>query len=141
MTTLKFDASKVAQEFTPIPAGRYNVIITDSVMMNTKKGDGNYLKLTFKIIEGKHVNKLLWANLNLDNPNPKAVEIAQRDLSKICIACGIPLIENTQELHGIPISACVTIRPASGPYAPSNTVSNYKEAVEAIEATEEAPWV
>jgi hypothetical protein len=141
MTKLTFDASTVepAEGFTPVPAGRYNVIITESAMMYTKKGDGSYLKLVFKIIEGEHVNRLLWVNLNLDNPNSKAVEIAQRELSAICHACDLTIIEDSQELHGIPISAQVKIRPANGPYAPSNSVSGYKEAIETTEE-EEAPW-
>ena len=50
-----FDANTVEPnaDFEPIPAGKYLAAITDSVMKPTKSGNGNYLELTFQILEGE----------------------------------------------------------------------------------------
>ncbi len=78
-----FDANQVepSSDFEPIPAGKYQAVITDSEMKQTKSGTGSYLQLSFQIIEGPYQNRLLWARLNLDNPNETARKIAQGELA------------------------------------------------------------
>jgi len=105
-----FDASKVepTTPFDPIPAGKYEAVITESEMKPTKAGDGHYLQLTFQIIEGEHKNRLLWARLNLDNPNATAVQIARGELSAICRAVGVMAPNDSTELHDLPL--VITVR-------------------------------
>ena len=83
-----FDANQVepSADFEPIPAGKYEAVITESEMKPTKAGTGHYLQLTFQVVEGEFKNRLLWARLNLDNPNATAVQIARAELSAICRA-------------------------------------------------------
>jgi hypothetical protein len=85
-----FDANQVepSTDFDPIPAGKYLAIITESEMRPNKAGTGHFLQLTFQIMEGPFKNRLLWARLNLDNPNATAVQIARAELSAICRAGG-----------------------------------------------------
>lgn len=132
MAQMSFDASQVepSGSIDVVPPGRYNVIITDSDYVATKSGTGHYLKLTFKIIEGDYVNRLVWANLNLDNPNTKAVEIAQRELSAICHAVDVLSFKDTSDLHGIPLSAQVKIRKGTDGYDDQNTISGFKSVAE-----------
>lgn len=49
-----FDArpSGPGRGFDPIPAGKYLAVITETEMKDTKKGGGQYLQLTFQIIDG-----------------------------------------------------------------------------------------
>lgn len=124
-----FDASKVDPNagFEPIPAGEYVVMITDSAMMPTRAQDGEYLKLTFKVLEGPYAGRLIWSNLNLVNKNEKAVEIANKELSGICHAVDVMNPEDSQELHGIPMRGKVKIKPAQGGYDPSNTISFFQK--------------
>ena len=140
MASLSFNATTAPQStgFDPIPAGRYTVMIIDSMMCDTKAGNGSYLKLTFKILEGEHINRLIWTNLNLDNPNPKAVEIAQSELAAICRACDLSQIDDSQELHGIPMTAQIKVKPAQGGYDASNAITGFKKYEEAGHAR--APW-
>ena len=86
-----FDATQVepAAKFDPIPAGKYLAVITESEQKPTKAGTGHYLQLTFQIQEGVHKGRILWARLNLDNPNATAVQIARAELSAICRAVGV----------------------------------------------------
>jgi hypothetical protein len=105
-----FDANTVepSDELEPIPAGKYIAVITDSEMKPTKSGSGNYLQLTFQIVEGEYANRLLWVRLNLDNPNATAVEIARRELSSICRSVGVLVPSDSTDLHNLP--CCIHVR-------------------------------
>jgi hypothetical protein len=99
-----FDANEVEPvDFEPIPSGKYLGVVTESEMKPTKSGNGHYLELTFQIVEGQYKNRLLWARLNLDNPNPTAVQIARGELSAICRAVGVMAPNDSEELHDLPI--------------------------------------
>jgi hypothetical protein len=102
---LGFDASTVepAAGFDPIPAGKYEAVITESEMKPTKAGTGSYLQLTFQVIEGEYEKRLLWARLNLDNPNAQTVSLAQAELSAICRAVEVMAPNDSAELHDLPL--------------------------------------
>ena len=100
-----FDANQVepSNDFEPIPGGKYLAVITDSEQKPNKAGTGSYLNLTFQIIDGQYKNRLLWARLNLDNPNATAKKIAQAELSAICRAVGVLAPNDSVELHNLPL--------------------------------------
>lgn len=110
MATLNFNANEVEPStgFDPIPAGKYQAVITDSEMKPTKSGNGQYLQLEFEVIEGEYKNRKLWARLNLENANPDAVRIARADLSAICRAINVPEPRDSIELHNLPLT--ITVR-------------------------------
>jgi len=121
-----FDATQVApaDDYSPIPPGEYAAQITDSELKPTSKG-GHRLELTFEVSDGPAKGRKVWANLNLDNPNPKAVEIAQRELSAICHAIGKLQVSDSQELHYKPMTIRVEIETQEG-YKPKNVIKAYK---------------
>ncbi len=100
-----FDANQVEPtgDFEPLPAGKYLAVIADSEMKATKAGTGNYLQLTFAVIDGPHKDRRLWARLNLNNPNAQAVQIARAELSAICRAVGVPAPNDSVDLHDLPL--------------------------------------
>jgi len=100
-----FNADNVEpmNDFDPIPAGKYTAIITGSEMKDTKSGNGSYLELNFQIIEGQYKNRLLWARLNLDNPNELTVKIARAELAAICRSIGVTEPKDSCELHNLPL--------------------------------------
>ena len=110
MATLNFNATEVTPSSTlkPIPAGKYQAVIVESELKMTKSGTGSYLELTFEIISGEFAKRRLWARLNIRNSNPKAVEIAQKDLSAICYAINVLHPQDSSELHDKPLT--VTVR-------------------------------
>lgn len=112
--------------FDPIPAGKYLSMLVESEIKQTAKKDGEYAKLKFKVLEGEFKGRFIWTNLNLVNPNPIAVEIAQKELATLCRACGKAVIQDTAELHGIPIKMKVKIKPAKGDYPASNEPAGYE---------------
>lgn len=115
--------------FGPVPAGTYVACIKDSEMRTTRDGAGQYLKLTWEIVEGPQSRRLVWENINLVNRNPVAVDIATKTLAKICKACGINRpVQDSAELHGKPVKIKVTVRPASGGYDESNDIKGHAPA-------------
>lgn len=124
-----FDANTVepAGDFEPIPAGKYVAVITESEMKPTKAGTGSYLQLTFQVTEGPHQNRLLWARLNLDNPNETARKIAQGELSAICRAVGVLAPNDSMELHNLPLVINVRCRKRADTGEIVNEVKGYSK--------------
>lgn len=122
-----FNAANVEPQqtaFDPVPAGNYVAVITDSEIKPTRSGRA--LKLTFRIVEGQHNGRLIWANLNVENQSAQAQEIAQKQLSALCHAVGVINLTDTLQLHDKPVRIRVKVRPAEGEYAASNDVTGYE---------------
>jgi hypothetical protein len=79
-------------------------------MKANKAGTGQYLQLTFEILEGSCKGRRLWARLNLDNPNAMAVQIARAELSAICRAVGVLAPNDSVDLHNLPLVINVKCR-------------------------------
>ena len=136
MAKLNFDATTVepASNYDIIPPGKYEVIITDTEMKPTKAGTGSYLQITFEIVGPTHMTRKLWARLNLDNPNMTAVEIAQRELSAICHAVDLPLIEDSEQLHDRMLVVDVGIEQNRQTGGESNRIKGYLLSAQAAAA-------
>lgn len=113
-----------AGEFQPIPEGEYRACITESAFESTKKGDGNFLKLTVQVIDGPFTGRTVFDRLNLDNPSDQAVQIAKAQLSAICRAVGKMSPEDSADLHNIPFMVKLGVRPHDGKVY--NEVKSYK---------------
>ncbi len=74
MAQLNFDARQVdpQQSFEPIPAGWYNMMIVESEMKPTSNGQGAYLQLSLKVVDGQYAGRPVFDRLNLQNQNPVA---------------------------------------------------------------------
>lgn len=142
-----FNANNIepTSDFEPIPAGKYLAIITGSQMKPTKSGNGQYLELTFRVVGGPYENRVLWTKLNLDNPNAQAVQIAQGELSAVCRAVGVMQPKDSSELHDIPLTIGVVLKPRGDTGEPTNEIKTYskKDAVGVTPRQETAstpPW-
>ncbi len=143
-----FNANEVepAVGFDPIPAGKYLAIISESEFKPTKNGAGQYLQLTFQVIDGEHHNRLLWSRLNLDNANATAVKIARAELSAICRAVGVMAPKDSVELHDIPLVVTVGQRKRNDTGEMSNVLKGFAKRNAAVPQTaatsdaEKAPW-
>ena len=110
MSIINFNANEVEPStgYDPIPAGKYQAVITESEMKPTRTGNGQYLQLEFEIIEGEYKNRKVWARLNLENANADAVRIARADLSAICRAVNVLQPRDSVERHNLPLT--ITVR-------------------------------
>lgn len=145
-----FNANEVepAVGFDPIPAGKYLAIISESEMKPTKSGAGQFLQFTFQVIEGEHKGRLLWARLNLDNPNTTTVKIARAELSAICRAVGVMAPKDSIELHNIPVAITVGHKKRDDTGELTNVIKGYakkdaatpRPAAAATAGNGKAPW-
>lgn len=106
-----FDAAGIdpTTAYDLLPAGRYRVQIVESELRVTRAGTGQYLWLMLDIIDGPLTGRKLFEQLNLINPNPTTVEIAQRTLSAICHATGQLQVTDSEQLHFKPMTIVVTV--------------------------------
>lgn len=146
MAVLNFNAAEVEPmgDYTPIPAGEYIAVITDSEEKPTKDFTGSYVQMTFEVIEGQFKGRKIFNRLNLQNKNPVAVDIARRELSSICHAAGVLSPRDSNELHNKPMLIKVAVKPAQGEYSASNEIKGYKSQGAVSEvvkpAVEKKPW-
>ena len=125
-------------DFSALPAGEYTAVIIKSQYKETKAKTGHYLQLQFKVIEGEQKGRMLFENLNLDNPNPIAVEIANKELNSICQACGKAAVSDSEELHNIPIRMTLKVDKATATQPASNSATKF-EAYDGEITTVEEP--
>lgn len=112
-----FDANSeepVSMDFDAVPAGDYEVMISESERVENSSGNGWHLKLTLTILDGQYKGRLLWHRLNLDNPNAQAVQISRGQLSAICRAVGVLTPKDSSQLHNLPMVAKVSVREYEG---------------------------
>ena len=127
------------QNFSALEPGRYEVIVTDSELKDTKAGTGQYLQLTFEVVGNAAKGRKLWTRLNVSNPNKTAEEIAYRELAAICQSTGVAWpLDDSEDLHHIPLMVDVVqernpVNESIGNkirgYAPSNLALDLPEAL------------
>jgi hypothetical protein len=142
-----FDANTVepSAEFDPLPPGKYLAIIVETDLKPTQSGNGNYLELTFEILEGQYKGRKVWARLNLDNPSEQAVKIARSELSAICRAVGVMTPNDSVELHNLPLVITVRCKKRKDTGEIANEVKGYEKKEAAAgqpqqAATSTPPW-
>lgn len=126
----EFDFSNVEPAgFEPIPQGKYVAMITSVEKRETRAGTGHYLSLRFDLIDGKYKGRVIFINLNLWNQNPKAVEMAQRDMAGILRALNIQgPVGDANELCNKAIGVDVTVRHSDFKGGPENGIKSYLPA-------------
>lgn len=132
--TLSFNATEVqpaSSDFEPIPAAWYQFVIEKSELKPTKAGTGSMVSIMAKVQGPTHAGRVVFGNINYQNPNPQAQEIGQRQLSALCHAIGVLNLNNVAQLCGIPFEARVKIT------APTYNVANDKDSGVLYEARNE----
>jgi hypothetical protein len=134
MALLNFDARTVAPQtgFDPVPPGWYNVMVDESEMKPTKDGSGSYLKVRYNILDGQFANRKIYTMINLQNKNPQATEIGLKQLSALAHAVGVLLVQDSQQLHGIPLKVKAKVRPAEGDYEAQNNITQWENINAAV---------
>ena len=147
-----FDVNQLPQgntgSFEPLPAGWYTATISQSELKDTKAGTGQYIKLRYDITGPTHQGRVVFGNLNIKNPNPKAEEIGRQQLGELMRAIGLTTVQDTDQLIGGQLSIKLDVR-ESEQYGASNDVKGYKSngaappvAAKAPAAAKAAPpWV
>lgn len=109
----------------PVPKGWYIAQIVNSEIKPTKTPGGARLNIQFKILQGDFINRVAFGGYNVQNSNPVAVNIAMEELAELSKAVGVPVWNDTEQLHGIPFNLKLKIKHDEG-YEPSNEPDAYK---------------
>ena len=114
--------------FELLPKGRYLGVCTETEIKTNSAKTGEYLKLTFELIEGSYKGRKLFEQLNIRHPNPKAVEIALSQLSSLCHAIDVMEVADSSALHNIPVLLEVGIEKGRDGYEDRNRIYSYLSA-------------
>ena len=129
MAHLGFNAAAIEPDTGPskgiLPKGVYVVICEKSEVKATKKGTGHILALTFVVQEGEYKKRKIFDNINIQNENPVAQRIGQQHLAAFCHAVGIGQLDNSYQLHGIPVEVEVGIQPAKDGWEEKNVIKGF----------------
>jgi hypothetical protein len=94
-----FDLSNVESQKpqNTIPDDKYVCNVTEAKMKDTKTG-GMMIQATLTIAAGKFKGRKIFTNFNVENANPKAVEIGLAQLKSLLETAGYP---NPNKLGGV----------------------------------------
>ena len=112
-------------EYSLLEPGVYQLIVAESKLKETKKGDGTYFSFMLEVVSEKGKGRKVFHNFNWSNPSNKAVEIGRRDLANLHKACGILEYGDTEDLHNIPFSAELGVQAENGGYKASNKIVKF----------------
>ena len=146
--TFSADALPVSdRNFEPLPAGWYTCVVNGAEIKNTKAGTGQYIAVRYDITGPTHQGRVVFGNLNIKNPNPKAEEIGRQQLGELMRAIGLSTVQDTDQLIGGQLSIKLDVR-ESEQYGASNDVKGYKSngatppaAKTSAPAKAAPPWV
>lgn len=123
--TVNLEDLPESQSSDALPAGDYQVRITEASINATKAGTGQYIKVRLDVTGPTHQGRVVFTNLNIQNPNPKAEEIGRQQLGELMRACGIASISDTDQLIGGQMTVKVTVK-HDEQYGPGNEVKAFK---------------
>lgn len=125
-----FDATAVAPQegrnYDPLPAGAYDVEITNAEVKDAKSGNGSGMKVEYTVISGAFAKRKVFQYINLRHTNTQAEQIGQSQLSALCRAVGIAKLLDSDHLFQKMLRISVKVRPASGGYDAGNDVTGYE---------------
>jgi hypothetical protein len=123
-----FNTAELPEEqggFDPIPAGDYHLVVSESELKDTKSGTGQYIWLKMSVVGPTHQGRILFANLNIRNPNPKAEDIGRQQLGSVLRAIGVASLTDTDQLIGGNMTCKVTVK-NDPTYGPGNEIKGFK---------------
>ncbi len=111
--------------FEPLPAGWYSVTIAGAELKNTKAGNGQFIAVRYDVTGPTHQGRVVFGNLNIQNPNPKAEEIGRQQLGELMRAIGLAKVTDTDQLIGGNLQIKLDIK-RDEQYGDKNEVRGFK---------------
>jgi hypothetical protein len=129
-----FDVSelpKALKDYSVLPAGWYSATISGAEVKETKAGNGEYIAIKYSITRPTHQGRVIFGNLNIKNPNPKAEEIGRQQLGDIMRAIGLARVTDTDQLIGGSLVIKLDVK-EDEKYGERNEVKGFKAASGAV---------
>lgn len=111
MASIMFNAAEVQpSSFEAIPTGTYEAVISNSESRPMKSGNGMGFNLEFEIISGECKGRKVFAWITFEHrTSPDAQRIGREQLSAICRAVGVTQLNDTAQLHNLPLLIVVAL--------------------------------
>ena len=106
------DVEEYGGKFTPLPAGTYDVVISQSKEGETKRG-AKYLQITFKVTTGLQTGDTTSTFLYIYGGNPTGIATGKSILKRIRTICGLQTqtAGEPEELIGHQLRIKTSVRP------------------------------
>lgn len=129
MARFGFDVAEVEVaergDFEVMPEGEYTLKGVEAELKDTKKGDGNYLAVTFEVTKGQHTGRKVWQNFNLNNPSDKAQSIGREQVAGWARAAGKPNAKDSDDLLERNFQCKLVIEKGTGGYKDNNRIGSF----------------
>ena len=111
MATISFNAAEVQpSSFDALPAGTYEAVIANSEAKPMKSGNGMGFNFEFEIVSGDHKGRKVFSWITFEHrTSPDAQRIGREQLSAICRAVGVTQLNDTAQLHNLPMMITVAL--------------------------------
>ena len=113
--------------FEPVPAGVYEVQITDADLKTTKDLKGQYIWLELTIVRNpEYQDRKFFANITVSNESQKAVDIGRAQLGDLLEITGLTTFNDTDALKNKVFKVKVKVQKGTPDYPnPTNQVTAY----------------
>lgn len=132
---------KGKKEFGVLPVGWYQAVVTKSEIRQTNDKTGRYINASYTIVGADYTGRIVFQMYNLENKNPKAVEIAEQQMASVLVEMGYkdedlkgltmenipPMIANKE----VGIRLKIQVDP-SGKYEDKNVIVGYRQCSNSI---------
>jgi hypothetical protein len=122
-----------------VPAGWYNIWLTNEEFVDNKNKNGKILKCTFEVLSGHYKGSTIFENFNVINNSEVAQRIGRAELSAFAVAAGVPNVDDSSILLKRPIKAKIKIEAYAGKdrvAKHSNRIAAYRNVQEDIPTVE-----
>ena len=135
MASINFNAAAVQpSSHEPVAPGTYEAVIVNSESQAMKSGNGMGFNFEFEIVSGTMQGRKVFVWITYEHrTSPDAQRIGQEQLSAMCRAVGITQLNDTAQLHNLPMLITVALDKKD---PTRNVLKNYK----AKAAATSAPW-
>jgi hypothetical protein len=113
-------------DFSLVPAGKYVCQIAEASVQPTKARNGHYVKVMLKILEDEFANRVLYDNINIDNPSEKCTQIGLSQLSALGRAIGVDSLQSVSQISGQVVVASVRVKNENNEIKTYISVSEYR---------------
>ena len=144
MASINFNAAEVTpSSFDVIPAGTYEAVVCNSESRPMKSGNGMGFNFEFEIISGEQKGRKVFAWITFEHrTSPDAQRIGREQLSAMCRAVGVTQLNDTAQLHNLPMMITVAIDRND---TTRNIIKGFKKRAQASAPTSSsasgaAPW-
>lgn len=128
MLNFQADPNMPTNSYDLLPKGDYLCMAIASEMKTNSKKTGEYLQITFEVLEGPCKGRKIWDRMNIRNASKVAEQIAMEQLNGLCMATGVLHLQDSDQLHNIPVLLKIDIEEGKDGYDDQNRVKGYTSA-------------